>query len=122
MTKSPAPPDLAAATRLWADYQSARPALAAAGPEYTAEHFGDSADLADELLNLVLSGEKRATAELVSEFAARGDDLPRIGRTGSRATAPVRHESSSAQQNYASVTSPQPTPLLPSTKPKATAP
>ncbi|MFD0556159.1 uncharacterized protein YhfF [Stackebrandtia endophytica] len=79
MTKSPAAPDLAAATRMWADYASARPESVTAGPEYTVEHFGDSAALADELLNLVLSGEKRATAELVSEFAARGDNLPRIG-------------------------------------------
>ena len=74
-----APVDDTAASRMWADYESARPALADACPEYTVEHFGDSAELADELLDLVLSGGKRATAELVSEFAARGDSLPRIG-------------------------------------------
>lgn len=74
-----ATPDTMTATRMWADYESARPELAGVCPEYTVEHFGDSAGLADELLNLVLSGEKRATAELVSEFAARGADLPRIG-------------------------------------------
>ena len=34
--------------------------------------FGDSPKLADELLGLVLEGRKRATADLVSEFEARG--------------------------------------------------
>lgn len=47
--------------------------------EYTVEGFGDSAALADQLLGLVLSGRKRATAELAEEFAARGDRLPRVG-------------------------------------------
>lgn len=51
----------------------------AASPEYTVEHFGDTKRLADELLGLVVDGRKRATAELVADFLARGDQVPRIG-------------------------------------------
>nr|WP_050761784.1 ASCH domain-containing protein [Beutenbergia cavernae] len=64
---------------MWQAYAEARPAAVAACPEYTVERFGDSAALADELLSWVLGGGKRATSELVAEFGARGDDLPRIG-------------------------------------------
>ncbi|ROR36524.1 uncharacterized protein YhfF [Curtobacterium sp. JUb34] len=73
-----APPDLDAATTMWTDYTSTRP-REIGDYDYTVEHFGDTARLADELLRIVLSGGKRATAELVSEFAHRGDPLPRIG-------------------------------------------
>lgn len=65
--------------RLWQDYCAAHPEAVAASPEYTIEHFGDTRRLADELLALVLSGRKRATAELVLDFIARGDQVPRIG-------------------------------------------
>jgi uncharacterized protein YhfF len=64
---------------MWQEYAAARPAAVAVCPEHTVERFGDSAELADELLGLVLDGRKRATAELVGEFRARGDDLPRVG-------------------------------------------
>ena len=74
-----APPDIAAAERMWNAYAAARPEAVAGYPEYTVEHFGDSKRLADELLGLVLSGTKRATAELIADFLARGDQLPRIG-------------------------------------------
>ena len=73
------PPDLAAAARMWDAYAAAHPQAVAAGPEHTVENFGDHARLADELLGIVLSGRKRATAELVADFLARGDDVPRIG-------------------------------------------
>ncbi|MBP2456607.1 uncharacterized protein YhfF [Clavibacter michiganensis] len=73
------PPDREAAARMWAAYAEAHPQAAAAGPEHTVEHFGDHARLADELLAIVLSGRKRATAELVADFLARGDEVPRIG-------------------------------------------
>lgn len=64
---------------MWQDYCAAHPEAVAASPEYTIEHFGDTRRLADELLALVLSGRKRATAELVHDFIARGDQVPRIG-------------------------------------------
>jgi uncharacterized protein YhfF len=41
--------------------------------------FGDSAELADELLDLVLHGPKRATAAAVAEFELEGEPLPQVG-------------------------------------------
>jgi len=73
-----AEPDRDAAAAMWADYCATRP-QGFEDHEYTVEHFGDTARLADELLQIVLSGGKRGTAELVSEFTHRGDPLPRIG-------------------------------------------
>jgi uncharacterized protein YhfF len=60
---------------MWDDY------CAASGtdpsPEPAVEPFGDSAELADELLQLVLHGPKRATAGLLRDF---GDEpLPEPG-------------------------------------------
>lgn len=73
-------PDRVAANAMWASYASARPqAVAATGGEHTVEGFGDSEQLADALLELVLSGRKRATSELASEFVAAGEQLPRVG-------------------------------------------
>lgn len=48
------------------------PAAARLCPDYTVERFGDSAELADELLEVALDGRKRATAELVEEFGVNG--------------------------------------------------
>jgi uncharacterized protein YhfF len=73
------PVDRPAAAALWADYAAAHPEAVAAGPEHTVEQFGDSAELADELLSLVLGGPKRATASLVADFAAEGRPLPAVG-------------------------------------------
>lgn len=64
---------------MWSEYSAAFPDAAAACPEYTIEYFGDSPRLADELLEHVLSGRKRATSELVAAFVYRGDSVPRIG-------------------------------------------
>ena len=75
----PVPPDRAAAERLWADYVAARPGVAGLGDEHPVECFGDSRELADELIGLVLHGPKRATAGLVADFALEGEPLPRIG-------------------------------------------
>jgi uncharacterized protein YhfF len=74
-----AAPDVQRATAFWAAYSAAHPDAVRVCPEYTVEHFGDSARLADELLREVTHGAKRATAELASAFAADGDPLPRIG-------------------------------------------
>ncbi|MEF2977646.1 ASCH domain-containing protein [Subtercola sp. YIM 133946] len=73
------PPDRAAAAALWADYAAAHPDWAAAGPDYVVHFFGDHVDLADELVELVESGRKRATAELVSQYLVDGEPLPRVG-------------------------------------------
>jgi uncharacterized protein YhfF len=74
-----AAPDLAAAERLWTEYAAAHPEAVRACPDHTVEHFGDSVGLADELLGLVISGRKRATAELLDEFTAAGEGPPRVG-------------------------------------------
>ena len=41
--------------------------------------FGNGAEMADELLALVLIGQKRATASLLREYPPGGDLLPREG-------------------------------------------
>src|SRR5919107_831486 len=64
---------------MWRDYVDAHPERAAADDEHPVERFGDSAELADELIGLVLHGPKRATAGLGADFAAEGEPLPRIG-------------------------------------------
>lgn len=72
-------PDAEAGAAFWAEYAAAHPDAVRACSEYTVEHFGDSARLADELLRQVTHGAKRATSELTAAFAAQGDELPRIG-------------------------------------------
>ena len=74
-----ASPDTEAGAAFWAAYAAAHPDVVRTCPEYTVEHFGDSARLADELLRDVTHGAKRATSALAAEFAADGDELPRIG-------------------------------------------
>lgn len=64
---------------MWDEYATAFPEAAGACPEYTIEHFGDSPRLADELLQHVVTGRKRATSELVAAFVASGEGIPRIG-------------------------------------------
>jgi uncharacterized protein YhfF len=79
--RTPLPaPDRTAALAMWAEYADAHPGLVAAqDPEPPIGCFGDSVELADELLVLVLHGPKRATAGLVADFAAERELLPRIG-------------------------------------------
>ena len=62
---------------MWDSYVAAHPEHAAGNPP--AEAFGDSAEMADRLLALVLSGSKRATAGLVADYAADGEPLPAVG-------------------------------------------
>lgn len=72
-------PDRAAAATMWAAYAIAHPSAFASGAEYAVERFGDSEQLSDELLEIVLSGRKRATSASVSEYVDAGEQLPRIG-------------------------------------------
>lgn len=78
-TEALPPIDAAAAEAMWAAYVAAHPEAAVAEDEHPAERFGDSVELADELLDLVLHGPKRATAGLVADFRFEGEPLPRIG-------------------------------------------
>jgi uncharacterized protein YhfF len=64
---------------MWAAYAAARPREAAACGEYVVHQFGDHARLVDELLELVVSGPKRATAGRVMDYLAEAEPLPRVG-------------------------------------------
>lgn len=68
---------------MWDAYAARFPERATADQtapdDLVVEQFGDSAELADELLALVLDGPKRATASLVVEYVAAGEPLPSIG-------------------------------------------
>ena len=75
--RGPATPDKEDAERMWREYVAVHPEHAQEDPP--SECFGDSAELADELLGLVLHGPKRATAGAVAEFDHAGELLPRIG-------------------------------------------
>src|SRR5215218_7250030 len=67
------------ARALWRDYAASRQQPVPPEEDPPVEQFGDHAALADELLDLVLAGTKRATAGLVADFANQGEPLPRIG-------------------------------------------
>ena len=71
-------PDPEASAVFWARY------LAASGtdlpmPTTAAWCFGDTVELADELIELVLHGPKRATAAAVAEYEADGEAIPTVG-------------------------------------------
>lgn len=53
--------------------------LPASTPQPVAWPFGDSVELADELLAMVLDGPKRATVGAVAEYEAEGEALPEVG-------------------------------------------
>lgn len=72
------PVDSAAAHTFWQDYCQAHPDVDRPDLEETAA-FGDSVELADELIGLVLRGIKTATAGLRSDYVAEGEPLPQLG-------------------------------------------
>ncbi|WP_052589194.1 ASCH domain-containing protein [Luteipulveratus mongoliensis] len=67
--------DRAAVERFWAAFCAHRGKDL---PVPTAETFGDSPEMADELLGLVLDGTKRATASAHDSYAPAGEDLPQV--------------------------------------------
>ena len=74
-----APIDRAAVPAFWARGQAAGAIPIDREVAGVVERFGDSAELADELLDLVLHGPKRATAGSVAEFELGGEPLPVVG-------------------------------------------
>lgn len=48
-------------------------------PQPEAWPFGDSVELAEELISLVLEGRKRATAGSVAQYEAEGQAVPQVG-------------------------------------------
>lgn len=70
-------PDSAQA--LWAALAEARPDLVHEQTTYSVWHFCDNQADADELVELVLAGRKRATAALLWSYEAEGEALPQAG-------------------------------------------
>jgi len=73
------PIDHAAVPAFWARGQAAGAIPSDREVGGPVERFGDSAELADELLDLVLHGPKRATAGSVAGFEQEGEPLPTVG-------------------------------------------
>ena len=71
-------PDPAAVESFWDRAQRALGSVPAS-PVPPAWCFGDTVELADELIDLVLRGTKRATAGAVADYQADGEDLPAVG-------------------------------------------
>jgi len=78
-TRTPLPePDHEAAEGFWLRY------LAASDVDERTRYtdltsFGDSVELADELLELILSGRKRATAGSIADYELEGIAIPQAG-------------------------------------------
>jgi uncharacterized protein YhfF len=51
----------------------------AADQRYDVYAFGDTAEMADELADLVVNGPKRATAGLLADFDPRDEPIPEVG-------------------------------------------
>jgi len=65
---------------LWRAYlQSIGETVATTDKTFAAWSFGDTDELADDLLGLVLDGTKRATTPSVWELEARGEPMPQPG-------------------------------------------
>ena len=78
MTTPLADPDHEQIAEFWARARAAGPVPHDAVLSF-AEPFGDSVELADELLALVLHGPKRATAGSLAEYELDGTVLPAVG-------------------------------------------
>lgn len=66
------------AKTLWRDFLEQHPEYATAAEPRT-DHFGDTAEIANTCLKLMLEGKKRASAHSLLGLQLRGETLPRIG-------------------------------------------
>lgn len=66
--------------RFWRDFLASQPALDPGTPPYPAEAFGDGPELADELVELILTGAKTATCSCLWEWEAEQEALPQPGQ------------------------------------------
>lgn len=71
------PIDEESSRQLWVSYVAAHPEFVDETPP--TESFGDSAEMADELLDVVRYGPKRATAGLVAEYVHENESLGTVG-------------------------------------------
>ncbi len=62
--------------RFWEEF---RQATGSKVNSYVSVSFGNSPKMADELLALVTSGQKRATASLLREYAGEDQPVPEVG-------------------------------------------
>ncbi|WP_100012267.1 ASCH domain-containing protein [Lentibacillus sediminis] len=67
------------AETMWKNYLAKLPEKERTGKTYTAWPFGADPDMARELADLVIAGEKTATASLHAMYELDGDPLPEIG-------------------------------------------
>lgn len=72
------PIDESATTEFWQRFLASIGDQGSEGPT-DVSWFGDSVGLANELIDLVLRGQKRATAGSVAEYESEGTALPRVG-------------------------------------------
>jgi uncharacterized protein YhfF len=75
-------PDPVAVAAFWERCRNAlgsQLAVDQSAPAPPAWCFGDTVELADELIGLVLEGTKRATAGAVADYEAEGEALPCVG-------------------------------------------
>ena len=72
---APAEPDGSAVAAFWAEFCAA---TGVSGEPVDVVVFGDSAEMADELADLVLAGTKRATAAAMVDYAEEGF-VPAVG-------------------------------------------
>jgi uncharacterized protein YhfF len=70
---------MATVGELWTAFVEARPDLAGPDTPHAAWHFCDNQADADELVELVLAGRKRATAGLLWSYEAEDEPLPQAG-------------------------------------------
>ena len=68
--------DQCAVEQMWADYTAHS---GHTGPRRSTYCFGDSAEMADGLGDLVVHGPKRATAGMLAAYDAEDEPLPRVG-------------------------------------------
>ena len=64
---------------MWAAFLLSRPNTASPAASYSVWHFGDNETLADSLVELVLSGRKRATAEALWSYEFEKMPVPQAG-------------------------------------------
>jgi hypothetical protein len=64
---------------MWSALTEARPDLVDERTTHSAWHFCDNESDANELVELVLAGRKRATAGLLSSYESEGEPLPQVG-------------------------------------------
>jgi uncharacterized protein YhfF len=77
---TPLPPiDTEHVAAFWARALASGVVVARSTAMPTAEPFGDSVELADELIALIVDGPKRATAGSLAEYELAGDPLPVVG-------------------------------------------